>query len=428
MRSDTFNNQMSRLYPDDETVRCVTFQVTDDCNLRCTYCYQHNKGHHKMPFDIAKRFIDLLLSDKNPYINTSNTSGMVVEFIGGEPLLEVELIDEITTYLYNQMIQINHPWLMKTRLSICSNGQLYFDETVQKFLTKWAQMLSFNITVDGNKKLHDSCRLRPDGTGSYDVAIAGVKDWVSRGYYMGSKMTLAPANVMYTYEAVVSLIENGYEEINLNCVFEKGWTVEHAKILYSELKRLADYIIDRDMVETLDILMFNNQNYQPMDPSVNGNWCGGNAAMIAVDYKGDIYPCLRYMESSLGDKRKPLIIGNVFDGIETKQCERDCVACLKGITRKSQSTEECFNCPIASGCAWCTAYNYEYFGTPNKRATFICEMHKAQALANVYYWNKWYRKQEKKERFENNVSDEWALNIISEEELNLLKELAKKEE
>jgi len=41
---------------------------------------------------------------------------------------------------------------------------------------------------------------------------------------MGSKMTLAPANVMYTFEAVKSLIEQGYTEINLNCVFEKGWT------------------------------------------------------------------------------------------------------------------------------------------------------------------------------------------------------------
>ena len=61
------------------------------------------------------------------------------------------------------------------------------------------------------------------------------------------------------------------------------------------------------------------------------------------------------------------------------------------MTRCSQSTDECINCPIAAGCAWCSAYNYEYFGELNKRATFICIMHKARALANVYFWNKYYR-------------------------------------
>ena len=65
---------------------------------------------------------------------------------------------------------------------------------------------------------------------------------------------------------------------------------------------------------------------------------------------------------------------------------------ISNITRKSQSTEECFNCPIAAGCSWCSAYNYEQFGTPNKRATNICCMHKAASLANVYYWNKIYSK------------------------------------
>ena len=63
---------------------------------------------------------------------------------------------------------------------------------------------------------------------------------------------------------------------------------------------------------------------------------------------------------------------------------------LEQITRRSQSTDECYNCPIASGCSWCSAYNYEIYGTPNKRTTFICPMHKARVLANIYYWNKTY--------------------------------------
>lgn len=425
MRSESYNDAMGRIYNDSKPVRNVTFQVTDDCNLCCTYCYQHNKGHHKMPFEVAKKFIDLILSDKSDYINTSNTSGLIVDFIGGEPLIEIELIDEIATYLFTQMIDKKHPWLMRTRLSMSSNGVLYFDEKVQKVLKKWARVLSYGVSVDGNKKLHDTCRVFADGKGSYDLAIAAVKDWVSRGYEMGSKMTIAPENVSYVYEAVVSLIENGYDVIYLNCVYEKGWTVEHAKILYNQLKLLADYILNRD--QKIFISMFKDTNFQPMDSNDDQNWCGGTGYMLAVDYKGDLFPCLRYMESSLGDGRKPLSIGNVWDGIATKQCEKDCVNCLKSVTRSSQSTKECFECPIASGCSWCSAYNYEVFGTVNKRATFICEMHKATALANVYYWNKLYRKQGATVRFKNHCPDEWALNIIDVNELEMLKKLAAEE-
>ena len=192
---------------------------------------------------------------------------------------------------------------------------------------------------------------------------------------------------------------------------------------YEKLKKIADYMLENDLVETHRVAMFEERFFHAKDPKDDKNWCGGNGAMIAVDWKGDIYPCLRYMESSLGEDQKPLIIGNVYDGIMTKQCEKDCVACLRSITRSSQSTEECFNCPIAEGCAWCTAYNYQVFGTPDKRATFICIMHKARALANVYYWNSWYKKNNMNKVFINNVPDEWALEIIDENELAMLKEL-----
>ena len=88
------------------------------------------------------------------------------------------------------------------------------------------------------------------------------------------------------------------------------------------------------------------------------------------------------------------------------------------------NSHECFNCPIAQGCAWCSAYNYQKFGTANHRATFICPMHKARVLANVYYWNKYYRQNNIQKRMKNYCPKEWALDIISEEEYNMLNELA----
>ncbi len=273
--------------------------------------------------------------------------------------------------------------------------------------------------------MHDSCRVDLAGNGTYDRAMKAVNHF--RDYFhgsMGSKMTLAPGNITYTKEAVISLIENGYDLIHLNCVYEEGWTNEHANILYYQLKSLADYMIEHKYYRDHYLSIFNFNNFKPKDPEDNDNWCGGvDNFMIAVDYKGDIYPCIRYMESSLGTDQKPVIIGNTEHGVYVTEEEKEWKKELVGVTRKNQSTEECFNCPIAEGCAWCSAYNYQKFGTVRHRATFICPMHKATSLANAYYWNKVCRDLHLQERFKIYCPREWALEIIPEKEWDLLKTL-----
>ena len=210
------------------------------------------------------------------------------------------------------MIEEDHPWAYHHRFSICSNGLLYFDPKVQAYIQKHMDTLSFSISIDGNKQLHDSCRVLADGSGSYDIAMAGVRHYVDVLHgNMGSKMTLAPSNICYTYDAVIGLLNSGYTEINLNCVFEEGWTIEHAKILYDQLKQLSDYIIDNDLFDKIYISMYEENLFRPKDPDDNQCFCGGSGAMLSVDYKGDLYPCIRYMESSLGDVIEPIIVGNV---------------------------------------------------------------------------------------------------------------------
>ena len=93
---------------------------------------------------------------------------------------------------------------------------------------------------------------------------------------------------------------------------------------------------------------------------------------------------------------------------------------LSNITRRSQSTDECFYCPVGSGCSWCSAYNYEEFGTPNKRATYICIMHKATSLANAYYYNKLYKTYNLSYRKPIYLPKDEAINIIGENEYNEL--------
>jgi radical SAM protein with 4Fe4S-binding SPASM domain len=167
------------------------------------------------------------------------------------------------------------------------------------------------------------------------------------------------------------------------------------------------------------VSLFEERNFVPMDENDNQNWCGGNGLMLASDPDGVLYPCLRYMPSSIGDKQKILTCGHVDSGIDTALLKE-----MQKITRRSQSTDECFYCPIATGCSWCTAYNYEVFGTIDKRATFICPMHKARALANVYYWNKYYKLKNIDKVKINYCPKEWALEIIDENEYEMLNNLA----
>lgn len=418
---EEYQSLISRLFPDDERrIRSVTLQVTDACNLCCSYCYQHNKGHHMMDFDTAKQFIDMLLAGENPYINFENTRGITIDFIGGEPFLAIDLIDKITEYILNKMIQENHPWLFRTRFSICSNGVLYFEPKVQTYLQKYHDWVSFTVSIDGDKMLHDSCRIFADGSGSYDLAVAAAKHYMKTYGKIGTKMTLAPSNVMYTARALENLINIGYNQIFCNCIFEEGWESSHATVLYWQLKKMADYLFENNLYDEIYISIFEEDNFVPIPLEDDKNWCGGDGSMIAVDYKGDIFPCLRYMESSLGSDAEPIIIGTVSEGIEVTPKQQQWVKCLQCMTRCSQSTKECIECPIARGCAYCSAYNYQYFGELNKRTTFTCEMHKARALANVYFWNRYYHETGSDKRMHCNVPRDWALKIIPEDEYNFL--------
>lgn len=409
--------------------KTITFQVTDDCNLCCTYCYQINKGKRVMSFDVAKKFIDLLIEDSykdDTYVSLKYTPGIALEFIGGEPLLEIDLIDQICDYFRYKLISEHHPWASHYIISMISNGVEYFNPKVQAFIEKNKRHLSFGISLDGCKNLHDMCRVFPDGLGSYDLAEAGCIHYKENfDERMITKMTIAPENITWTFEAFVNLQKLGYKAIHANCVYEKGWDVKHAIIFYDQLKKVAEYIIDHDLENNIDFTLFEEICCQPASETDNKNYCGSTGCMLACDPDGVICPCIRFMKSSLGEEIGDFALGTVDDGIGHLEEHKKNIDILDSITRRSQSTDECWNCPIASSCGWCTAYNFQETGSPNKRCDYICWMHRARSLANVYYWNLVYKKNKENKVFPLCLQKEYALQIVSEEEYNMLLELSK---
>lgn len=110
--------------------------------------------------------------------------------------------------------------------------------------------------------------------------------------------------------------------------------------------------------------------------------------MLAVDHRGNFYPCVRFVGFSL-QRREPLMIGNCFTGIDPNRLRS-----FLTLDMVSQSATECIDCGVATGCAWCQGANYDFADTETifQRATSLCKMHKARVRANNYFWNKLGRK------------------------------------
>lgn len=424
-----FNDIYCKMYPGKNMPKNITFIVTEDCNLNCSYCYQTCKSKKRMSLDIAKRCINFLFEQdmqNSEFINEDSCDGLILDFIGGEPLLEVELIDKTISYFLKKAILLNHRWKTKYMISISTNGTLYKEKNVEKFMKKYDGRLSLNVTIDGNEKLHNSCRVFKDGTGSYAKAADAFMDLRTKYNNSSTKITLAPQNIGLMTESIIDMQKKfNLTSIFANFVFEDVWSKANALTFYNQAIKLADYLVDSKLYKTFSFSLFNPLDCKPMSIEDNQNWCGGNGKMLAFDTEGKIFPCLRYTKMCLNGSQEPYCIGCIDSGIGTLSIEREKLSSLEEITRKSQSTEECFNCPIAQGCSWCTAYNYQVFGSPNQRATFICDMHKARALATTYFWNRVFAAEGYNEHFSLLVPEKWAVEIIREREYAKLVNLAK---
>lgn len=378
----------------------ITFIVTKDCQLACKYCYLVGKNtKERMSWEVAKKAIDYILDNEDDFKEES----VVWDFIGGEPFLEIELIDKICDYLKTEMFKKNHHWFNSYRFSFSTNGINYHTEKVQDFIKKNREHLSIGITIDGTRQKHDLNRIwktadmekgimpKPEEErGSYDDVVRNIPLWLEQFPNAGTKVTISSADIPYIKDSVLHLYSLGIHEVNINCVFENVWKEGDDKLFEGQLIHLADEIIDKGLYKDYACSFFTERIGKPLDCQLyNQNWCGAGK-MLAIDSAGNFYPCTRFAQYSLRDK-KAWIIGDIHEGIEKNKLRP-----FLTLDRCTQSTQECVDCEVAEGCAWCQGENYDAAETPTvyQRATAICKMHKARVRANNYYWNKLFRKLE----------------------------------
>lgn len=402
--------------------RTITFQVTSGCNLRCSYCYEHHKTTEHMDIETGRKICDYILdlyeSDESEFVNR-DTRAVILDFIGGEPLLEAVLIEQICDYWFAECYRRDIPLAPFTRISFATNGKLWFSPEAQHLFAKYHNLMSVTVSIDGVKELHDKYRIDENGTGSFQKAWAAFQDAKNFGWY-NSKMTFVPGSFCYIADSIKMMLDEGCTEIACNYAYEPVYTPEDGHALYEQLKEVSDHIV----WNRLDVVITMLDDLLGGKTTNENNYCGGTGAMLSFAPDGSAYPCIRYAPISIGrDKADKVRFGSVYDGLYVTEEQRKVKADLDSITRASQSTQECMDCPVSAGCGWCSGYNYELYGTANRRATHICWAHKARVLASCYYHNLRYLGIGDCLPVAVQLPEKDARMILTEEEWNHLKEI-----
>ncbi len=384
----------------------ATFCVTEECNLECSYCYMVGKNNFsRMTSEMGRKIVDFLLND--PYC-VELTDNLLVDFIGGEPLLEMDLIDELSDYLTLSLYVKKHKWFKNFQISFSTNGTLYNTDKMKKYLQKHRTHCGFGFSIDGTKEKHDLTRKMRDGHGSYDSVIRAFEKYKEDfGDEIYQKSTFASDDLIYLKDSIIHLWDLGFKNVESNLVYEDVWKPGDPELFEQQLIDLADYMFESGRYLTHSVAYFEKRRGLPLSTnSLNQNRCGAGYKSLAFDFNGNIYPCIRFLDMCAEDKSNK-IVGNIEIGINYNSLRALC-----GTSWNAVSDEKCKKCDVGTDCGWCIAQNYQENGSLYKRVVSICEMHKANARANKYFWTKY-------ERITGNTSDRVIEKVLASQHNHL---------
>ena len=197
----------------DGKAKNISFIVTERCQLACKYCYEvRKKDKSDMTFETAKKAIDLILEDES----VCNMPAVIWDFIGGEPLLKIDLIAQISDYIVEKTQTCGHPWMNNYLFAMATNGLLYQEQNVQDYIQKYRDHLSITISIDGVRERHNQQRVYRNGKGSFDDVLPNVQQWISDFQFTSVKSTIAHEDIPYIRDSVLFLYDLGITNVHMN--------------------------------------------------------------------------------------------------------------------------------------------------------------------------------------------------------------------
>lgn len=374
-----------------EGINC-TINTTENCNLRCKYCYEINKAEKTIDPEYCYKFIDLIFSEKSfqDLVNDHSLNlddGIVIDFIGGDSLINPELLDKVLSYFNYKFITSDKFRGSGWRASISSNGTLFYRKDVRDFCEKWKDNLHIGVSIDGCPEIHDLNRVFPDGSGSM-AKILEWWPWYQSVFPTASKTTKATCSrntIPYLYDSLVFMHETlRIDYINQNFIMEDtGCTEEDYKELDRQLEKCCDYVLEHS--HEIYWSMIDPQLFVPKNPKEDEDFytkgrCG-SGCMPTLSIDGRIYPCFRWLphtQQSAG----VMCVGDVNNGFYNKQNFSNV---LMGALRCNCTKDpKCLECEYENACAYCIGGCYAEYGE-FRRTTHICEITKLQAKwAQIY--------------------------------------------
>lgn len=361
--SDNFADLSIDVVNRPTNVKAICLNVAHTCNLSCEYCFAKGGKYHGpdaiMTTETAKKAIDFLIE------NSGNHYNLDVDFFGGEPLMNWDVVTETVDYARNLEEKYNKHF----NFTLTTNGMLLDDDKIE-YLNE--NMKNVVLSLDGRREIHDEFRKTIGGKGSFDTVVPKFQNFVSkRGdkeYYM--RGTYTSNNLDFTKD-VKTYLDLGFKRTSLepvvgNSKSDYALKEEDLPVLFEEYEKLADMMIDA--IDNNNKFIF----YHYMIDLENGpcahkriSGCGSGTEYMAITPSGELYPCHQFVGND------DFIIGDINQGIIRDDIIEDFKKC------NCYSKEECKSCWANMYCSGgCAANNYNANGDINETHDYSCKLFK----------------------------------------------------
>lgn len=358
---DIYENYIFDFKNRETVVKALCLHIAHDCNLACQYCFAEEGEYHGrralMSFEVGKKALDFLVA------NSGNRVNLEVDFFGGEPLMNWQVVKDLVAYGRS----LEEPHNKKFRFTLTTNGVLLNDEVLE-FANK--EMANIVLSIDGRKEVHDKMRPFRGGQGSYDMIVpkfqkvAESRDQMN--YYV--RGTFTHHNLDFSQD-VLHLADLGFQQISVEPVVappQEDYAIreEDLPFLKEEYDRLAKAILERrEKGQKFNFFhfMIDLQGGPCVAKRLSG--CGSGTEYLAVTPWGDFYPCHQFVG------QEKFLMGNVDTGIVNKEIMDEFKCCN---VYAKDACKKCFAKFYCSG--GCAANAYNFTGSINGTYDVGCEL------------------------------------------------------
>lgn len=358
---DVYEGYIEEVKGRKTVVKALCLHIAHDCNLACRYCFAEEGEYHGrralMSYEVGKKALDFLIA------NSGSRHNLEVDFFGGEPLMNWQVVKDLVAYGREQEKKHNKHF----RFTVTTNGVL-LNKEMQEFINQ--EMDNVVLSLDGRKEVNDRMRPFRNGKGSYDLIVPKFQEMAeSRNqerYYI--RGTFTKNNLDFSKD-VLHFADLGFQQVSVEPVVGEEtdpYAIQESDLpqIFAEYDDLAKVMIAREK-EGKGFNFFHFMIDLDGGPCVAKrlSGCGSGTEYLAVTPWGDFYPCHQFVG------KEEFLMGNVDEGIVKSEIADEFRGC------SVYSKDKCKKCFAKFYCSGgCMANSYNFHGTIHDAYEVGCEM------------------------------------------------------